>query len=50
MNVLLIGGAGSFIDNLIIKMKKEGHRVYLLTGSKIEYGGYQKVFEKYNFT
>lgn len=50
MNVLLIGGAGSFIDNLIVKMKKEGHRVYLLTGSKIEYGGYQKVFEKYNFT
>ena len=34
MNVLLIGGSGSLINNLIIKLKKEGHRVYLLTGSR----------------
>ncbi len=50
MNVLLIGGAGSLINNLIIKLKKEGHRVYLLTGSRYDKDPYQKVFEKYHFT
>ena len=50
MNVLLIGGAGTLINNLIIKLKKEGHRVCLLTGSRLDRMPYQKVFEKYNFT
>lgn len=50
MNVLLAGGSGSFIDNVIIKMKKEGHRVSLLTGSRYTGTSYQKVFEKYNFS
>ena len=50
MNVLLIGGAGTFINNLIVKLKKEGHRVYLLTGSRYDDRPYQKVFEKYNFS
>ncbi len=50
MNVLLIGGAGSMINNLIIKLNKEGHRVYLLTGDKYNKEPYQKVFERYNFT
>lgn len=49
MNILLIGGPGSFINNLIIKLNKEGHRVYLLTGSRYEKLQYQKVFERYNF-
>lgn len=50
MNVLLIGGSGSFIDNIIIKLRKEGHRVSLLTGSRFSGTAYQKVFERYNFT
>ena len=50
MNVLLIGGAGGLMNHLILKMKKEGHRVYLLTGSRLEETSYQKVFEKYNFS
>lgn len=49
MNILLIGGPGSFINNLIIKLNKEGHRVYLLTGNRYDSHPYQKVFEKYNF-
>lgn len=49
MNVLLIGGASSFLNNIILKLKKEGHRVYLLTGSRYDNRPYQKVFEKYNF-
>lgn len=50
MNVLLIGGSGSLINNLILKLNKEGHRVYLLTGSRYSKEPYQKVFERYNFT
>ncbi len=50
MNILLIGGAGSLINNLIIKLNKEGHRVYLLTGNRYDKRDYQKVFERYNFT
>lgn len=50
MNVLLIGGSGSLVNNMIIKLNKEGHRVYLLTGSRYNKEPYQKVFERYNFT
>lgn len=50
MNVLLIGGAGSLIDNLIIKLNKAGHRVFLLTGSRYQRLPYQKVFERYDFS
>lgn len=50
MNILLVGGPGSFINNIIIKLNKEGHRIYLLTGSKYKQTPYQKVFERYNFS
>lgn len=49
MNILLIGGAGNLINNLIIKLNKEGHRISLLTGERYEKASYQHVFEKYNF-
>ena len=50
MNILLVGGPCSFINNIIIKLNKEGHRIYLLTGSKYKQAPYQKVFERYNFS
>lgn len=50
MNILLIGGSSSLINNLIIKFNKEGHRLYLLTGSRYKQAPYQKVFERYDFT
>jgi len=50
MNILLIGGPSSFINNIIIKLNKEGHRIYLMTGSKYKQAAYQKVFESYNFS
>lgn len=49
MNVLLIGGTGSVMNHLINKMRKEGHRIYLLTGSRYKYEYYEKVFERYDF-
>lgn len=50
MNILLVGGPGSLINNIIIKLNKEGHRIYLLTGSKYKQTPYQKVFERYHFS
>lgn len=49
MNILLIGGAGRFIDQLIRKLKKEGHRVFLLTGDPYKKQDYEHVFETYRF-
>lgn len=50
MNVLLIGGSGSLMDGLILKLRKEGHRVFLLTGDKYKRNKYAKVFERYDFS
>ena len=49
MNVLLIGGSGSLINSLIVKFKKEGHRIFLLTGDRYNTQKYEPVFERYNF-
>lgn len=49
MNILLVGGSGNLMNQMIIKLKKEGHRVYLLTGNSYKKKGYEKVFETYNF-
>lgn len=50
MNILLIGGSCSLINNLILKFRKEGHRVYLLTGERYRKKKYARVFETYNFS
>lgn len=34
MIAFLIGGEGRFMDAMINKLNKDGHRVYLLTGTK----------------
>lgn len=49
MNILLIGGTSSFMNNTITKFKKEGHKVYLLSGNRYGKEYYQKVFERYDF-
>lgn len=48
MNVLVVGGASSLLNQLIRKIKKEGHRVYLLSGKRYGVAGYEKVFERYD--
>lgn len=50
MNVFLIGGAGVFINQIMIKLRKEGHRVYVLSGTRYKQENYEKAFEIYNFT
>lgn len=49
MNVLVIGGASRLTNQIIEKLHKEGHRIYLLTGDKFSEGEYPKVFERYDF-
>lgn len=49
MNVLLIGSSCSLMDNMIKRLHKEGHRIFLLTADK-EKGKQKKfVFETYHF-
>ena len=50
MNILLVGGACSLMDSMILKLRKEGHRVFVLTGDKYKHNKYEKVFEKYEFS
>lgn len=50
MNILIIGGANNLTNLIIRKVKKEGHRVYLLTGSRYKTTSYERVFERYNLT
>ena len=50
MNVLIAGGAGTFLNNILIKLHKEGHKVSILTGDRFaKKEAYQKHFELYKF-
>lgn len=49
MNILLVGGSCSLMDGMILKLRKEGHRVFVLTGDKYKHHKYEKVFERYDF-
>lgn len=50
MNILVVGGAGTFTNNLIVKLRKEGHKVSILSGSRFsKKEDYQKHFEIYKF-
>lgn len=49
MNILLVGGSSNFMNRLIRKLKKEGHRVCLLTGNRYKDDSYERVFEAYRF-
>lgn len=50
MIVLLMGGSGRFMDAMISKFNKYGHRVYLVTGHRNNHSSYRRVFEKYDFS
>ncbi len=50
MNILLIGGFSSLMNQLIIKLKKERHRIYLITGNPYDKTNNPKVFETYRFS
>ena len=43
MNILLTGGSSSLIDSMILKLRKEGHRVFILTGDKYKHNLFHTV-------
>lgn len=49
MEILLIGGVSDLMNAILNKLNKEGHRSYVLTGSRDFKGSYPNVYEKYNF-
>lgn len=49
MNVLLVGSSGSLMTNLVNRLNKEGHRVFMLSGRKGDKRRGKNVFECYGF-
>ena len=49
MKVLLIGGESSLTNKLIVKLRKEKHRLFLVTGQRNKNIYFEKVFERFDF-
>lgn len=49
MEILLVGGISPMMKALCIKLHKEGHRLYVLSGSRDPGNRYEDVFERYDF-
>ena len=50
MNILLVGGKSHFLQLLIEKLNKEGHRIFILTDEPKSGRPTRKVFETYHFS
>ncbi|MGN0452085.1 MAG: NAD-dependent epimerase/dehydratase family protein, partial [Acutalibacteraceae bacterium] len=49
MDVMLVGGVSPMMRNLSLKLHKEGHRIYVLSGKRNPSEHYEHVFERYDF-
>lgn len=49
MDILLVGGKSPMMKLLCLKLHKEGHRLYILSGSRDPRVRYEYSFEQYNF-
>lgn len=49
MKILLIGGASGLVNKLIVKLRKERHKVFLITGQRNKNIYFERVFERFNF-
>ena len=49
MDIMLVGGASPIMRKLSLKLYKEGHRIYVLSGNRNPSDGYAHVFERYDF-
>lgn len=49
MDILLVGGSNHLMNTMLNKLNKEGHRTYILTGSKTPDSSYENAYEKYRF-
>ena len=49
MDVMIVGGVSPMMRNLSLKLHKEGHRIYVLSGNRNPSEHYEHVFERYDF-
>ena len=49
MDIMLVGGVSPMVRKLSLKLYKEGHRIYVLSGSRNPSNHYEHVFERYDF-
>ena len=49
MDIMLVGGLSPMMNRLCLKLHKEGHRLYVLSGSRNPGNHYAHVYEQYNF-
>lgn len=49
MDILLVGGVSPMMRKLSLKLYKEGHRIYVLTGNRNPSNHYEHAFERYDF-
>ena len=49
MDVMLVGGASPMMRKLSLKLYKEGHTIYVLSGNRNPSNSFEHVFERYDF-
>ena len=49
MDIMLVGGISPMMRQLSLKLYKEGHKLYVLSGSRNPSNRYEHVFEQYDF-
>lgn len=49
MEIMLVGGLSPMMRKLSLKLHKEGHKVYALTGNRNPSDRYEHIFERYDF-
>ena len=49
MDIMIVGGVSPMMRNLSLKLHKEGHRIYALSGSRNPSNHFKYVFERYDF-
>lgn len=49
MDIMLVGGVSPMMRKLSLKLHKEGHKIYVLTGNRNPSHRYEHAFERYDF-
>ena len=49
MDIMLVGGVSPMMRKLSLKLYKEGHKIYVLTGNRNPSNRYEHAFERYDF-
>ena len=49
MDIMLVGGLSPMMRKLSLKLYKEGHKIYVLTGNRNPSDRYEHAFERYDF-